>query len=144
MFIFFYRLSVRVEILQGFTKFNFKLKLKVSAVYLEKQKSFIPKKCFMSQEWTGFNIKTTSFVYRSNFWVKILHSGFWIFRYLQQICCQNWAKTSRSFGKHTGTCGVRPNNCKSFLMKNLIEEEYTLTLCNFFSKISNGNMRSHL
>ena len=31
----------------GFTKFNFKLNLKVSAFYLEKQKSFIPKKiCF--------------------------------------------------------------------------------------------------
>ena len=28
----------------GFTKFNFKLNLKVSAFYLEKQKSFIPKK----------------------------------------------------------------------------------------------------
>ena len=41
---FFYRLSDWVEILQGFTKFNFKLNLKVSAFYLEKQKSFIPKK----------------------------------------------------------------------------------------------------
>ena len=30
--------------LQGFIKFNFKLNLKVSAFYLEKQKSFIPKK----------------------------------------------------------------------------------------------------
>ena len=40
----FYQLSDWVEILQGFTKFNFKLNLKVSAFYLEKQKSFIPKK----------------------------------------------------------------------------------------------------
>ena len=40
----FYRLSDWVEILQGFTKFNFKRNLKVSAFYLEKQKSFIPKK----------------------------------------------------------------------------------------------------
>ena len=43
-FHFFYRLSDWVEILQGFTKFNFKLNLRVSAFYLEKQKSFIPKK----------------------------------------------------------------------------------------------------
>ncbi len=32
-----------VEILPGFTKLFFKLNLKVSAFYLEKQKSFIPK-----------------------------------------------------------------------------------------------------
>ena len=41
---FFYQLSDWVEILWGFTKFNFKLNLKVSAFYLEKQKSFIPEK----------------------------------------------------------------------------------------------------
>ena len=41
---FFYQLSDWVEILWGFTKFNFKLNLKVSAFYLERQKSFIPKK----------------------------------------------------------------------------------------------------
>ena len=41
---FFYRSSDWVEILRGLTKFNFKLNLKVSAFYLEKQKSFIPKK----------------------------------------------------------------------------------------------------
>ena len=35
-----------VEILWGFTKFVFKPMLKVSALYLEKQKSFIPKKIF--------------------------------------------------------------------------------------------------
>ena len=34
----------RVEILWGFTEFYFKQVLKVSAFYLEKQKSFIPKK----------------------------------------------------------------------------------------------------
>ena len=34
----------RILILQGFTKFNFKLNLKVSAFYLEKQKSFSPQK----------------------------------------------------------------------------------------------------
>ena len=33
-----------VESLWGFTNLNFKLNLKVSAFYLEKQKSFIPKK----------------------------------------------------------------------------------------------------
>ena len=42
-FYFFYRLSDLVEILRGFTKFCFKQMLKVSAFYLEKQKSFIPK-----------------------------------------------------------------------------------------------------
>ena len=40
---FFYRLSDWVEILWGFTKSNFKLNLKVSAFYLEKQKSFVTK-----------------------------------------------------------------------------------------------------
>ena len=35
---------ISVEILWGFTKFYFKQMLKVSAFYLEKQKSFIPKK----------------------------------------------------------------------------------------------------
>ena len=40
----FYRLSDWVEILWGFMKFNFKLNLKVSAFYLEKQKSFVTKK----------------------------------------------------------------------------------------------------
>ena len=43
---FFILLSDWVEILHGFRKFNFKLNLKVSAFYLEKQKSFIPKKNF--------------------------------------------------------------------------------------------------
>ena len=37
-----------VEILQGFTKFYFKQMLKVSAFYLENQKSFIPKVCSFS------------------------------------------------------------------------------------------------
>ena len=41
---FFYQLSNWVEILWGFTKFFFKLSLRFSAFYLEKQKSFIPKK----------------------------------------------------------------------------------------------------
>jgi hypothetical protein len=48
-FIFFYQLSDWVEILRGFTKFNFKLNLKVSAFYLGKQKSFIPKKKILSR-----------------------------------------------------------------------------------------------
>ena len=39
-----YWLSDWVEILQSFTKFDFKLNLKVSAFYFEKQKSFISKK----------------------------------------------------------------------------------------------------
>ena len=42
----YFHLFLSVEILQGFTKINFKLNLKVSAFYLEKQKSFIPKKKF--------------------------------------------------------------------------------------------------
>ena len=36
-----------VEILWGFTNLNFKLNLKVSAFYLEKQKSFIPKNKYL-------------------------------------------------------------------------------------------------
>ena len=39
-----FELAEWVEILRGFTKFIFKQMLKVSAFYLEKQKSFIPKK----------------------------------------------------------------------------------------------------
>ena len=41
-----YWLSDWAEILQGFMKFNFKMNLKVSAFYLEKQKSFTSKKNF--------------------------------------------------------------------------------------------------
>ena len=48
-FPFFYRLSVWVEILWGFTKFYFKQMLKVSAFYLKKQNSFIPKKYFIGR-----------------------------------------------------------------------------------------------
>ena len=40
-------------------KFNFKLNLKVSAFYLEKQKSFIPKKIFLSR--CQFQNKTALF-----------------------------------------------------------------------------------
>ena len=47
--LFFFRLSDWVEILQGFTKFNFKLNLRVSAFYLENKKSFIPKKKFLGR-----------------------------------------------------------------------------------------------
>ena len=39
-----------VESLWGFTNFNFKLNLKVSALYLEKQKSFIPQKIFFKPD----------------------------------------------------------------------------------------------
>ena len=46
--------------------------LTISAVYLDQQKSFIPKKNELSQESTGFNIKTTNFVYQPDFGVKIL------------------------------------------------------------------------
>ena len=38
-----------VEILWGFTNFDFKLNQKVSAFYLQKQKSFIPKKKILSR-----------------------------------------------------------------------------------------------
>ena len=56
-FHFFYWLSDWVEILQGFMKFNFKLNLKVSAFYLEKQKSFIPKKNNFFGRWQYQNKK---------------------------------------------------------------------------------------
>ena len=46
---FFSWLSDWVEILWGFMKFNFKQMLEVSAFYLEKQKSFIPKKKNLSR-----------------------------------------------------------------------------------------------
>ena len=61
---FFYLLSDWVEILQGFTKFNFKLNLKVSAFYLEKRKSFIP----IKKRFKPLSIsKQKSFVYWLNF-----------------------------------------------------------------------------
>ena len=63
-FHFFYPLSNWVEILWGFTKFFFKQILKVSAFYLEKQKSFIPKKKKNKQLSIS---KQKSFVYRPNF-----------------------------------------------------------------------------
>ena len=43
-FHYFYLMSYWIKILWGFTKFFFKQILKFSAFYLEKQKSFIPKK----------------------------------------------------------------------------------------------------
>ena len=48
-FHFFYGLSDWVETLRGLTKFFFRPILKVSAFYLEKRKSFIPKKNLSSQ-----------------------------------------------------------------------------------------------
>ena len=42
-------LSELAESLQGFTKSKIKDMLKISAFYLEKQKSFIPKKNFFNQ-----------------------------------------------------------------------------------------------
>ena len=53
-----------VEILWGFMNYNFKLNLKVSAFYLEKQKSFIPKKIFLKPLSIS---KQKSFVYWPNF-----------------------------------------------------------------------------
>ena len=53
-----------VEILWGFTKFYFKGMLKVPAFYLEKQKSFIPKKIFFKPLSIS---KQKSFVYWPNF-----------------------------------------------------------------------------
>ena len=46
-----------VEILWGFTNFNFKLNLKVSAFYLEKQKSFIPKKKYFLSRTAKVDLK---------------------------------------------------------------------------------------
>ena len=71
----FYQLSDWVEILQGFTKFNFKLNLKVSAFYLEKQKSFIPKKQFFL---AVVNIKTKKLClltqFSRRFWCQLFSS----------------------------------------------------------------------
>ena len=50
-FHFFYRLSDWVEILWGFTKFFFKQMLKISAVYLVKQKSFVYRSNFQWRFW---------------------------------------------------------------------------------------------
>ena len=48
--------------------------LKTWAVCLDKQKRFIPNE-YMSHA-KNFKIKTTSFVYQPNFWVRILQLGF--------------------------------------------------------------------
>ena len=53
-----------MEILWGFMNFNFKLNLKVSAFYLEKQRNFIPEKKFFSPMSIS---KQKSFVYWPNF-----------------------------------------------------------------------------
>ena len=68
----FYQLSDWAEILQGFMKFNFKMNLKVSAFYLEKQKSFISKKKIFGPLSIS---KQKSFVY----WLNFL-GGFWVSR----------------------------------------------------------------
>ena len=70
----FYWLSDWVEIVWGFTRFFFKQMLVISAFYLEKQKKFYSLKK-LSQEWTRFNIKTTSFAYWPNFQWR-----FWLLR----------------------------------------------------------------
>ena len=67
LFSFFYRFSDWVEILHCFTKFFSNQILKVSAFYLEKQKSFSPKKIKLLSI-----SKQKSFVYRPNF-----HWRFW-------------------------------------------------------------------
>ena len=63
-----------VESLWGFTNFNFKLNLKVSAFYLEKQKSFISKKKFF---WAVVNIKTKKLClltqFSGRFWLTSLN-----------------------------------------------------------------------
>ena len=60
-----------VESLWGFTNLNFKLNLKVSAFYLEKQKSFISKKMFFC---AVVNIKTKKLClltqFSGRFWIR--------------------------------------------------------------------------
>ena len=58
-----------VEILWGFTKFSFKQMLKVSLFYLEKQKSFIPKKIFFEP---FVNTKTKKLCLLTQFSGKVL------------------------------------------------------------------------
>ena len=66
LFSFFYWLFDWVEILWGFMKFLFKQMLKVSAFYLEKQKSFIPKKIFVV--FCSFFSCSLSVVHRDRQW----------------------------------------------------------------------------
>ena len=61
-----------VEFLWGFKKFFFKQILKVSAFYLKKQKSFIPKKNFFKPLSIS---KQKSFVYRPNFQWRFWEKG---------------------------------------------------------------------
>ena len=63
-FQFFHLLSDWVEILWGFMKFFFQKMLKISDFYLEKQKSFIPKRMFFKPLSIS---KQKSFVYWLNF-----------------------------------------------------------------------------
>ena len=67
---FFSWLSDWVEILRGFTKFIFKQMLKVSASYIEKQKSFIPKK---NISLAVVNIKTKKLCLLTQFSGKVLN-----------------------------------------------------------------------
>ena len=76
-FHFFYQLSNWVEIFWSFTKFFFEQMLKVSAFYLEKQKSFIPKKIFF---WPLSISKQKNFVYWPNFQLR-----FWLIPWFARL-----------------------------------------------------------
>ena len=74
---------------------------------LTNKKKLSLKKYELSQEWTGFNIKTTNFVYRPNFWVKIyclINNDF-------NLCNKfNSLKTSSVFSQN-----LRNKNCHNVI-----------------------------
>ena len=71
-FYFLYPLSDWFELLWASTKFFFKQMRKISAVYLEKQKSFIPKKIFSKPRVNRFQYQNNQLCLLTQFSVKVL------------------------------------------------------------------------
>ena len=93
-FIFFNWLSDWVEILWGVTKFLFKPMLKVSVFYLEKQKSIILKKIFLShcQYQNNFFLFTDP-IFSEGFGTALLPADRSVWRRtLKSISIKNWQK----------------------------------------------------
>ena len=87
-FHFCYGLSDWFEILWGVTKFFFKPILKISAFYLEKQKSFIPKKLSCCR-YQNKKALFTSSIFLGRFWY--FHDSFcgWLLQFIEaRVSCE--------------------------------------------------------
>ena len=110
-FNFFYPLSDWVEILWGFTKFFFKQVLKVSVFYLEKQKSFIPKKKLSHFQYQN---RKALFQFQWRFWVILWYftllinfSTLWTLKKIQNEITNLKSKIKKSIEKPYLHCQVK-------------------------------------